>query len=186
MEDPSTLNYRLCATASDVNLALADVCRFPHVMLDCEGRTLGKAGGALSLLCIGTPESGPAQRIYVIDVLTVKYIPTAHAAIAVFLARRDIVKVVWDGRMDYIEICEAFGVELTCTLDLQVAEVLAREPLLGETDTARVARLQRLFGDVVLDGWLFAGIHVVLGMQAAMQTYAADIRTHKDRQWHRI
>ncbi|KAI0028044.1 ribonuclease H-like domain-containing protein, partial [Vararia minispora EC-137] len=172
--------YKLCANAYDVLSALADVSRYPHVMLDCEGRVLGKVGGALSLLCLGTPEPGPEQRIYAVDVPGIRYLPTAHAAVADFLARRDIAKVVWDGRMDYIELCEVFGVEPASFLDLQVAEVLARANVLGEVGQERLARLHRLFGDIELDPVLFAGIHVVLGMQAAMQMYAPSIPMHKD------
>ncbi|KZV68870.1 hypothetical protein PENSPDRAFT_581778 [Peniophora sp. CONT] len=178
----TTVNYTLCVNVPGALSAIGDLSRYPLVLLDCEGKTIGKVNGVLSLLCIGTPETSASQRIYVFDVPALKYTP-AQSAIAAFLARQDIVKVVWDGRMDFLELHEVFGVDTARMLDLQIVEVLGRERVLCETDQMRLARLANVFGDVAYDegcSELFRDMHVIMGMKQAMQTYAPDIPMQKD------
>ena len=40
-----------------------------------------------------------------------------------------MLKVVWDGRMDYLEILSTYGVAIDGVLDLQVAEVVSRSTI---------------------------------------------------------
>jgi exonuclease 3'-5' domain-containing protein 1 len=177
------VNYQLCATADEVASALDDTGSHAHVLLDCEGKSLGEVGGAISLLSLGTLEPGPRQRIYVLDVIKIRSIPEARDAVAAFLARADIVKVVWDGRMDWIELREAFGVEPVGVVDLQIAEVLARPRVMQESEQEQRQRVYSLFQDSIkLQLALIYDCHVILGMQAAMNKYVPDIPTRKDRE----
>lgn len=182
--NPTTaaVNYTLCADVPGALSALEDLSQHPLVILDCEGKTIGRVNGVLSLLCLGTPDTSETQKIYVFDVPALKY-TAAQSAIAAFLARKDIVKVVWDGRMDFLEMREVFGVDTAAILDLQVAEVLGRERVLDETDEGRLARLASVFGDVVHReeySELFSDMHAIMGMKQAMQTYAPDMPMQKD------
>ncbi|KAI0049360.1 hypothetical protein FA95DRAFT_1538429 [Auriscalpium vulgare] len=151
-------------------------------MLDCEGREIGTADGALSLLSLGSPPVD-SQSVFVIDVPAIRAFPPAMQAIAFLLRNPLIVKVVWDGRMDAIELSDVFGVGLGPVLDLQIVEVLSRETRFGETDRDRVQRLARgQFGYRALkeEPELFNGMHVVLGMQRCLEHFRLDFGLAKD------
>jgi exonuclease 3'-5' domain-containing protein 1 len=103
-----------------------------HIILDCEGRTLGAAGGKLSLLNLGVSQEDDDGdehlSIFVIDVLAFQKNKAVHLApIFDILKSEDIFKVVFDGRMDSSELLHGHGVKLNNVLGLQLADVLSRE-----------------------------------------------------------
>ncbi|KAI0031874.1 hypothetical protein K488DRAFT_29570, partial [Vararia minispora EC-137] len=174
--------YELCSTRRQVLRALSILSNYPLVILDCEGKDLGHAGGALSLLCLGTPVAGPTQHIFLFDMPALAPCPRARGALAAFLERGPL-KVVWDGRMDAVEIHAALGIPLTRVLDLQVAEVVARGAVLGEQDEEREARLARhQFGWRFVEAHRTAmrGLHVVRGLQNCVEFYHPDLKVEKD------
>jgi exonuclease 3'-5' domain-containing protein 1 len=176
-------NYELCNTRRHVQRALSILSSFPLVILDCEGKNLGQSDGALSLLCLGTPVADDSQHIFVFDMCTLTRCPRSRGALASFLERGPI-KIVWDGRMDAIEIFAALGIPLTSVIDLQVVEVVARGAVLGEQDLEREERLAlHQFGYRFVDEnrAVMRGLHVVRGLQNCIEFYHPDLRIEKDR-----
>ncbi|PIL29376.1 hypothetical protein GSI_09428 [Ganoderma sinense ZZ0214-1] len=116
--------FILCATYVAAARAAEELSRHDTVILDCEGRELGIPGGALSLIAIG---DSTASHIFLFDVLALS--DRRHPLLSplfALLRRTDIVKVVWDGRADFCEIAETYGVLMEGVLDLQLAEVAQR------------------------------------------------------------
>ena len=117
-------SYTLCTTYESAASAAKELSRSSAVILDCEGHNFGKPGGALSLIAIGKPN---ASHTFVFDVVSLS---NAHhpllAPLLSLLVSEDITKVVWDGRCDFMEIAEAYGVAMRGVLDLQLVEVAER------------------------------------------------------------
>ena len=183
MPDPPPIRYSICDTRKKVEEALSVLTHFPLVIFDCEGKTLGRVGGALSLLCLGTPVSGPDQRIYLFDIPALRRLQSHDAveAIVHLLTRTDIIKVVWDGKMDAVEIFRAFGVKLARVLDLQIVELFSRWTVLGEGEKERLVRLGAQFQSAVQEKpELFEGIHAIIGMQKCLETYLPHLNVKKD------
>jgi hypothetical protein len=85
------------------------------ILLDCEGRDLGRVGGKLGLIQIGVKNA-----IYHVDVIT---LPQALKSLKSVLEDSGIQKVVWDGRMDFSELWHGHGIKLAGVLDLQLLGV---------------------------------------------------------------
>jgi len=155
---------------------------YPWVILDCEGQDLGDIDGELSLVCLGTPVIDASLRVFIIDILAIRSSPPAINDLRQFLSG-GIIKVVWDGRMDSIEIFAALHVRLDKVLDLQVAEVISRKTVRGETDRQRTERLaQGRFGFRVVreNRETFRDLHLVVGMQRCLEEQKLDIGVEKD------
>ncbi|KAI0057162.1 hypothetical protein BV25DRAFT_1812799 [Artomyces pyxidatus] len=177
-----TATYTVCTTYEDVVAAISTLSGYPYTMLDCEGRSLGTTSGALSLLCLGTPAIA-FQSIFIVDVPAILASHLARSAVVAFLIRADSIKVMWDGRMDEIELVETFGCRCGRVLDLQIVEVLARQSKFAEQDHVRLQRLARRtqFGKEVWKGRKkYQGLDVVLGMQAALREFKLDFGIEKD------
>ena len=95
------INYTLCNTLETLERALHHLSRSAFLILDCEGNTLGRAGGSLALICVGTPL---AQHIYIFDVLSPALSKRDFEPLWQLFRNPHIIKIVWDGRMDYLEL----------------------------------------------------------------------------------
>ena len=141
-QTPVSLNYVYCDSPAKYAHALCSLRTEKYLILDCEGYNLGRAGGCVTLICVGSPF---AEHIFLFDLLSP--IITHHDVYSLLhlLCDPSILKIVWDGRMDYLEIFTTFGAVLDGVLDLQVAEVASRMSIRGEGDRDRLARLPRSY-----------------------------------------
>ncbi|KZT25976.1 hypothetical protein NEOLEDRAFT_1178092 [Neolentinus lepideus HHB14362 ss-1] len=149
--------------------AVSTLRRSRTLILDCEGLVIGMHGGALSLLCLGTADD---QAIFVFDVLTLRANAVNINTLLQLLRRDDIMKITWDGRMDFVEIQETYGVKMMGVLDLQLAEVISRNSVRHEGERNRINRLaRRYFGFQVIrkNPHLYKDIHLVLGMAGCLE-----------------
>jgi len=89
----------------------------PYMFLNCEGRTLGRAGGRLGLIELGIKDEN-----YLLDVLT--YSRNLDAIKSV-LEDEGVEKIVWDGRNMFSELFHGHEIRLTGVLDLQLLHVYA-------------------------------------------------------------
>jgi hypothetical protein len=198
------VDYEVCTTSSSIFAAVAVLRRCSYILVDCEGLSLGSEGGVLSIISLGTPffltDSGGAlafpnlgasskaihttQRIYLIDALSLD--ESTRAALTALLSLENLVKVVWDGRSDEIELRAMLGVGLTThVLDLQISEVCGRKAVLCEKNKLRIKRIKeraRKAGNTVTKETkpLFKGMHVVLGMDACVEGYMPTAVVRKD------
>lgn len=134
--------------------------------------------GALSLICVGTAF---AQFIFLFDVLTLTRYDLQP--LLSFLGSK-VMKVVWDGRMDYLELWSTYNLSIDRNVcDLQVAEVLSRSSFRAEREDERLSRLVTYFGPQV---WKnpsqFAGIHRVVGLQQCLEENGYRGLVGKDRE----
>ncbi|KAH8112410.1 ribonuclease H-like domain-containing protein [Phellopilus nigrolimitatus] len=134
--------FMLCTTNESVEEAVPILSNAEYLILDCEGRDLGCANGALALLSIGTPH---ASHIYLFDVLALPHRSLQilfNAVLSHTAAARGKTKVVWDGRMDYVELFYSYSCPIENVLDLQLVDVLSRKGR-GESDYVRMRRMGR-------------------------------------------
>ncbi|KZT54187.1 hypothetical protein CALCODRAFT_409266, partial [Calocera cornea HHB12733] len=172
--------YVYCTTEEAVAAATAVLSGSEYVILDSEGQNLGRGDGKLSLVCIGTPH---ADKIFVFDAVSVTKSVATAGGLTALLANENIRKVVWDGRMDYLEILLTWGVAIKGAVDLQIAEILSRAAVRGESDRRRLDRLEDGFFssvDVIGNSKLFEGLHLVLGMQKCLEFLGLDKEFSKD------
>lgn len=159
--------FTVCTTLSQVFCSLDALTQADFLVLDCEGRDLGCEGGALSLLSIGTHKY---TEVFVYDVVEL-----GHAGllpILRLLARPDILKIVWDGRMDYNELFFAHGTTIEHVLDLQIVEIVSRA-IRGEDENRRLSRLKRYFKPSAIreDQSQFLDLQIVIGMQQCLRDH---------------
>ncbi|KAM5539782.1 hypothetical protein V8D89_006595 [Ganoderma adspersum] len=164
-------HFILCTTYVAAALAAEELSRHDTVILDCEGRELGMPSGALSLIAIG---DSTASHIFLFDTLALpdRRHPLMSPLFAL-LRRPDIVKVVWDGRADFSEIAETYGVCMEGVLDLQLAEIAqrARRPhsRKGGVRAKHTLDYFKKLKDEPLES--FDGIHRLFGLEQCARFY---------------
>jgi len=168
---PMVVSFTYVETYKQLRAAVAVLSKSPHLLLDCEGQSIGSSDGVLSLISVGTAGS---KDIFVIDVLRLCNRTNPHLQnFLQLLQDPGTLKVVWDGRMDYAEIFATFGVQLLGTLDLQIAEVMARMTVRREEEYQRRGRLRRFLDKKLVNDKalrpLLQDFHLVTGLQGIIQ-----------------
>lgn len=171
-----------CDTAATFRFAISILQRSQYLILDCEGHDLGRAGGSVTLICVGTPL---AEHIFLFDVISPFLSRLDIAALLSLFTDKNLLKVVWDGRMDYLELWSTYGIALESVLDLQVAEVVSRRTVRGETDAERIKRLKNSYISSAVvrnrQGLSFEGLHAVIGLQRCWKECGFPADNGKDR-----
>ncbi|KZT54189.1 hypothetical protein CALCODRAFT_457117 [Calocera cornea HHB12733] len=169
--------HMLCCSEQDVRKAVKVLQRAAYLVLDCEGRNLGREDGVLSLICVGTP----AGQVYLFDAVSMRV--GVMQLVLDLLCDEKVVKIMWDGRMDYLEILLGYGGALAGVLDLQIAEVVSRYTARAEKEDERLGRLQNSFFGSTLVRSLpvaFEGAHLVIGMQKCLDLLGLGEENKKD------
>lgn len=115
------MSYTLVNTAQAAQQAHAVLSSSKHIFFDCEGDNLGCVGGTLRLISVGTVL---ARRVFLFDVAVLSR--DAVQPLLGLLANATVLKIVWDGRLDCVELRRTYGVELRGVLDLQLADIASR------------------------------------------------------------
>lgn len=149
----------LCDDAASCTNALISLSSCTTLILDCEGVDLGTAGGELCLLSVQSVrppqlqiDLGPAfaanppfeyPPVYIFDITTLER--NNHDLQPVFhlLTSPSILKIVWDGRMDYSALHHSseLHVDLNHVLDLQLVDLHSRT-VRGEGKDDHLKRLR--------------------------------------------
>jgi exonuclease 3'-5' domain-containing protein 1 len=178
-------HYVLVSTTEAIEQAVAALASSGYLIVDCEARELGMVGGALSLISIGTAR---AEQVFLFDALSPALAPGSAGASAVLglLERITKPKVVWDGRMDYVELLATYGIRMQNVLDLQLVEVItARTLLQGYDEQKRLNRLLRFFPSVKVFGRQysrFPDIHLLAGLSSCIREYKLGDGLQKNRE----
>lgn len=163
--------YSLCTTAESVSSAVTALLDAEYVFLDCEGRNLGCADGALSLISIGSPH---AAEVYLFDVLSLPRDALQllfNSLLSLTSTARAKTKVVWDGRMDYAELFFSYGCPIENVLDLQLIDILSRT-YRGESERNRLCRfLRKDFPMPEVRKLQLEDVHVLNGMDGAIREH---------------
>lgn len=183
-QPPVPLNYVYCDSPATYASAVWVLRNAPYLILDCEGNNLGRAGGCVTLICAGTPF---AEHIFLFDLLSTTITPRDIYSLLQILADRNVLKIVWDGRMDYLEIFTSYGIVLDGVLDLQVVEVASRMLVRGEGDADRLDRLRRSYlpHHFVKRVEQCRGLHAVVGLQRCWTDCGYAREVGKDREYAR-
>ncbi|KAF9467847.1 ribonuclease H-like domain-containing protein [Collybia nuda] len=127
-------DYQLCDKKSTLKRAVASLISAPAIIIDCEGDTLGKQGGSLSVISLC---SAITTNIFLIDVIKLR---SSLSPLFNLLQSTKVVKIMFDGRMDFSALYHEFGVHLRNVIDLQLVDIHSRQSR-GETDVTRISRL---------------------------------------------
>lgn len=179
---PVPLNYVYCDSPATYASAVWMLRSAPYLILDCEGYNLGRAGGCVTLICVGTPF---AEHIFLFDLLSPLITSREVYFLLHLLCNPTLLKVVWDGRMDYLEILTSYGVALGGVLDLQVAEVASRQTVRGEGDDDRLNRLRRSYisQQLAKKSEQLQDLHAVIGLQRCWTDCGYAREVGKDREF---
>ncbi|KAH8102260.1 ribonuclease H-like domain-containing protein [Cristinia sonorae] len=179
---PLEVKYTFVQNYNQLPKVISRLSSSSHILIDCEGQNIGTPTGILSLISVGTADS---KDIFVIDVLRVR--DRTHPQVQRFLRLLEdpsVLKVIWDGRMDHVEIFMTFGVKIRGVLDLQVVEVMSREGVRGERDYQRRGRFRKMFGNGALKDStlrpLMRDFHAVTGLQGIVNQEKIVMNLAKD------
>jgi exonuclease 3'-5' domain-containing protein 1 len=172
-----TASYRVCTTPESLEAAADVLLQHSHIILDCEGHSLGEVGGKLSLLNLGVSHEDDAGdehlSIFVIDVLAFQNDKEKHL-IPIFdiLKSENIFKIVFDGRMDSSELLHGHGIKLNNVLDLQLADISSREKR-GEGIDRQLQRLEGFLPkyELARNPTMYSSVQRLNGMGSAMREY---------------
>ncbi|KIJ53721.1 hypothetical protein M422DRAFT_25525 [Sphaerobolus stellatus SS14] len=178
----SGTTYPVCTTPDGVAATLSILQAAEYIVVDCEGENLGDRYGHLSIISIGAYGAAISEsnipHIFLYD--AVELTPEGLGPILALLADPQIIKVMWDGRMDFTEIYHTYGTTIENVLDLQIAEIMSRGRR-GETERKRMERLATFFRLKALQDAPeeYEQIQVVLGMQRCLEEHRL-IRTPEE------
>ncbi|OBZ66440.1 hypothetical protein A0H81_13662 [Grifola frondosa] len=179
---PSPTRYTYCMTYASAADAMAILSRSAYLILDCEGRTIGCVGGALSILAIGTAN---ASEIFLFDVVALA--DKNHSSLAPLLQllrSEEIPKIVWDGRSDALELLLTYDVVLGGVLDLQLAEVISRAAVRGggrrRLKWLATSYFRKIAAEVHANPSMFDDIHTVIGLDKCLQQCSVAVGQTKD------
>lgn len=181
MPRSASCSYTLCADEDSVAAAIPFLSQASYIIVDCEGQSIGRGNGVLSLMCIGTPN---AKNVFLFYTLALSRDEPAMAPLINLLESKEKTKIMWDGRQDFLEIFERYGVKLGSVLDLQLAEVVSRSASRGENERNRLYRLRsgyRSLDGVNISDEQLEGIHIVVGLQKCLLQSGLASQISKDR-----
>ncbi|KAI0717818.1 ribonuclease H-like domain-containing protein [Cerioporus squamosus] len=173
--------YTLCETYDSVAVAASTLSASSILILDCEARDIGCTNGVLSIVSVSDVD---AKNIFLIDALALPDSSNpAFMPLFDLLRSEAVKKLMWDGRADALELRETYGVELRGVLDLQLAEVVSRWSVRGQTDDFRRRRLatgyfRKMIADISRNPDEYEGIYPVIGINACLKE--CQIRDSKD------
>lgn len=167
----------MCDTGATLTAALSILQGCSALILDCEGLRLGECGGSLSLITLRTTAPSPI-RTYIIDV--VRLPRSALQPVFDILSSPDIVKVLFDGRMDYSTLYHDHGVELKNVLDIQLADVASRQKR-GQGQARQFRRLQKYlrYVNFNLNREMYQDMHKLSGLGECVEEHIANRRVAK-------
>ncbi|KAK7031558.1 hypothetical protein R3P38DRAFT_2924392 [Favolaschia claudopus] len=141
-------DYHYCQTPESLHPLLEALKTTSCVVLGCEGVDLGREGGSITILSLLlAPLEDEQTKPYILDLKTLESDKPSLTLLFDALASGTILKVTFDGRRDGLAL-RALGYELAqsrCVLDMQLAMVMKRVEIDGETCEEQIERLR---------GWL--------------------------------
>lgn len=138
----------ICDGAASFAAGVSALSSSPTIFLDCEGVKLGRIGGQLCLITIRAPPLGAqaSHQTYIFDITSLSRLRLSLQPQFAIITSPEILKVVWDGRMDNSALHHNHGVDLHNVLDLQLVDIHSRR-LRGEN---KLDQAKRLIGCVSL------------------------------------
>ncbi|KAF8075345.1 ribonuclease H-like domain-containing protein [Lyophyllum atratum] len=164
------IDYTFCDSSAALEIALPILKSSTALAFDCEGDKLGRLGGSLSLLSFRTMAPSPQHETFVFD--AVKLSSQDLRPIYDILESGKIMKIVFDGRMDYSCLFHDHGVRMRLTVDLQLADIKSRERR-GEGETQQLQRLAKVvaWNDMNSNRAQYLPIHRLAGLRQCAEEH---------------
>ncbi|KAJ3727745.1 ribonuclease H-like domain-containing protein [Lentinula raphanica] len=170
---PSVLSIQfvLCDTPESFSIAIHALKLSLGVVVDCEGLDLGRQNGRLSLLSIRSIPPLPNPSInYIFDFLCLP--SSLLQPLFALLSSSSVLKIVFDGRMDYSALYHEYGVVMENVLDLQLVDVASRY-VRGERPECTGQHRSRLAGcfgyaSIRREKEVFKNVQVLQGLGGCM------------------
>jgi exonuclease 3'-5' domain-containing protein 1 len=158
----------LCDADNVLKEALLNLQTSSTLILDCEGVNLGQRGGSLSLITLRTT-SPSLEQTYLIDVVQLS--PAALQPVFDILRSHRVLKVTFDGRMDFSALYHGHGIELQSVLDLQLMDVVSR----NESQEKHLERLGKYLkrGEINANKRMYVDVHKLSGLAECVQEHNA-------------
>jgi exonuclease 3'-5' domain-containing protein 1 len=157
----------LCDAYNVLKEALLNIQTSSTLILDCEGVRLGRRGGSLSLITLRTTAPSLAQT-YLIDVVRLSR-PALQPIFDILCSHR-VLKVTFDGRMDFSALYHGHGIELQRVLDLQLVDVASR----NESQKKHLERLGKYLnrGEINANKRMYVDVHKLSGLAECVQEHS--------------
>ncbi|KAJ3758067.1 ribonuclease H-like domain-containing protein [Lentinula raphanica] len=182
----SAIPFVLCDDPISFYTALHVLQSSSAIVLDCEGLNLGTQHGQLSLLSLRPlfPSPSTPSQNYIFDFLTLS--STLLPPLFTLLSSPSILKIVFDGRMDFSALYHGYSVELVNVLDLQLVDVASRF-MRGERADCTGKHRKRLggcfgYGVVGRERAVFEKVHVLNGLGQCLVEHGCVARTEGKKQ----
>jgi len=162
--------YTVCDTIASLHAALIVLRASQRLVLDCEGDKLGIEGGTLSLILIGCLSPLESFHPFIIDVLA--FSRADLLPLFRILRSPHVVKIMFDGRMDYSALYHGYGIALQNVLDLQLADLVYRM-IWRESDEERLQRLSPFIPDFAwrTDKQMYQNIFKLSGLKECVRLH---------------
>ncbi|KAJ3742011.1 ribonuclease H-like domain-containing protein [Lentinula detonsa] len=116
------IEYILCNTLESFYSAINVLQTFSLLVIDCEGLNLGTHRGSLSLLTI-RPISPQNSQNFIFDFVALTF---SLQPLFSILTDPSILKIFYDGRMDFSALYHTYHIDLDPVLDLQLVDICSR------------------------------------------------------------
>ncbi|KAJ3755442.1 ribonuclease H-like domain-containing protein, partial [Lentinula raphanica] len=166
-----SIQFVLCDTPESFSIAIHALKLSLGVVVDCEGLDLGRHNGRLSLLSIRSIPPLPNPGInYIFDFLSLP--SSLLQPLFALLSSSSVLKIVFDGRMDYSALYHEYGVVMENVLDLQLVDVASRY-VRGERPECTGQHRSRLAGcfgyaSIRREKEVFKNVQVLQGLDGCM------------------
>lgn len=160
------IEFTLCDSQSSFLSAISFLEACPSLVIDCEGLNLGVHHGSLSLVCIRST-APQKEEIFLFDIVA---LTCSLSPLFDLLSNSNILKIVYDGRMDFCALYHSYGVEMVNVIDLQLADVKSRF-VREETPEKHTKRLRRCFSYKQVNdrnAYKYEDVHVLQGLGACL------------------
>ncbi|KAJ3927502.1 MAG: ribonuclease H-like domain-containing protein [Lentinula lateritia] len=183
-----SIEFVLCDTEASFSSAVSLLEPSSSLIIDCEGLDLGINGGALSLVCIRSMAPQISQN-FLFDFVALSAPRCSLQPLFNLLASPTILKILYDGRMDFSALYHGYNVELVNVIDLELVDIKSRFTR-GETPEKHKQRLMRCFSykqvNNVRYAYKYEDVHVFQGLGSCLIEHGCKATSPKKHVDHEL
>ncbi|KAJ3737447.1 ribonuclease H-like domain-containing protein, partial [Lentinula guzmanii] len=163
------IEYILCDTPESFSSAIAVLQTFSLLVIDCEGLNLGTHHGSLSLLTI-RPIAPQNSQNFIFDFVALTF---SLQPLFSILTNPSILKILYDGRMDFSALYHSYHIDLDPVLDLQLVDICSRFARGGYSVASHRQRLLRCFSysQIRQNKDRFKNIHILQSLGGCLEEH---------------
>ncbi|GAW01746.1 3 -5 exonuclease and kh-i domain-containing protein [Lentinula edodes] len=183
-----SIEFILCDTEASFSSAVSLLEPSSSLIIDCEGLDLGVNGGALSLVCIRSMAPQISQN-FLFDFVALSALRCSLQPLFSLLTSPTILKILYDGRMDFSALYHGYNMELVNVIDLELVDIKSRFTR-GETPEKHKQRLMRCFSykqvNNVRSAYKYKDVHVFQGLGSCLIEHGCKATSPKKHVDHEL